>query len=102
MVTAAPAAGAVPAERSPALLPPGRRRERPAQGLAVAGRVLVALAVAAAVAGAWLDPRFDYLVDDGCNHAVRVGLFDALLRRAAPPSTRAGGPTSPWATATPC
>ena len=43
--------------------------------------VLVALAVGAGIAFAWLDPRFDYLVDDGHNHADRVGLFDALLRR---------------------
>ena len=43
--------------------------------------LVVALAVAATVAGAWLDPRFDYLVDDGSNHSLRVAIFDALLRR---------------------
>ncbi|HEX2513905.1 MAG TPA: hypothetical protein VH257_04315, partial [Chloroflexota bacterium] len=81
MVTAAPAAGAVPAERSPAL----SRRAGAVSALRRAwpwlAAVLVALAVGAGIAFAWLDPRFDYLVDDGHNHADRVGLFDALLRR---------------------
>ncbi|HEX2033725.1 MAG TPA: hypothetical protein VHS99_06050 [Chloroflexota bacterium] len=40
-----------------------------------------ALAVAIVVAAAWLDPRFDFLVDDGRHHLLRAGLLDANLRR---------------------
>ncbi|HEX2323852.1 MAG TPA: 6-pyruvoyl-tetrahydropterin synthase-related protein, partial [Chloroflexota bacterium] len=81
MVTAAPAAGAVPAERSPAL----SRRAGAVSALRRAwpwlAALLVAIAIGAGLAFAWLDPRYNYLVDDGPNHADRVGLFDALLRR---------------------
>jgi hypothetical protein len=43
----------------------------------------LALAVGAGVAvfAPWLNPRFDYLVDDGWNHAMRAGAFDAVFRR---------------------
>jgi hypothetical protein len=43
--------------------------------------VVVALVVVVSVAGAWLDPRFDYLVDDGSYHSLRVAVLDSLLRR---------------------
>src|SRR5262245_39055463 len=49
--------------------------------LAWAAALVATLAVAAAVAAPWLDPRFNYLVDDGRNHAVRAAELDAVLRR---------------------
>ncbi|MDQ3699442.1 MAG: hypothetical protein M3442_00805, partial [Chloroflexota bacterium] len=41
----------------------------------------LSLALAGVVVWPWLDPRFSYYVDDGVTHAMRLALFDHLLRR---------------------
>ncbi len=43
----------------------------------------VALAFGAVVTWPWIDPRFSYYADDGMHHALRVYVFDHLLRRGA-------------------
>ena len=81
VVQAAPA----PAAIAPAHRPAANRAAR-SRGPWVpwtAGLVL-ALAVALACFAVWLDPRFDYLVDDGLFHTLRAGVFDAVWRRQSP------------------
>ena len=56
---------------------------RRATSLSWTAALAVTLAVVAVVAGAWLDPRFNYLVDDGTNHNLRLAVFDSLLRRGS-------------------
>jgi hypothetical protein len=42
------------------------------------------LALCAVTTYPWIDPSFGYFVDDGQNHAIRLYVFDHLLRRGAP------------------
>ncbi|MGH2368480.1 MAG: 6-pyruvoyl-tetrahydropterin synthase-related protein, partial [Chloroflexota bacterium] len=46
-----------------------------------ASGLLLALTIAGVVVWPWLDPRFSYYVDDGFYHALRLAVFDHLLRR---------------------
>ena len=82
MSAAAPAAAAPGAGVGSGTAPPGpAAARRRAAALAWGAGLAVAIAVAVAVFAAWLSPHFDYLVDDGWNHAMRAGAFDVLFRR---------------------
>ena len=78
VVQAAPAAP--PATSVPTARATGAFRRR-GTGLAWGAGLLAVLAAALALFAVWLDPRYDYLVDDGLHHAIRAGMFDAVWRR---------------------